>query len=674
MAGILVVLAGCATDEATTTSTDPIAPPAGAALVGQLEPLAVIGGGRATQASSSTGVGGVIATTIGLDQIDQDGRITAVPTGVDLPARDVILSPDGQFAIASGSTRTELWALGPTPTSTAGFDGVTAAAFTSDSATLITSTPSRITATAVGAPDTPRTLVDAPVGTELGTPTMTADGSVIVAPVSGDGVDIVSWDESSGPVAMDVFTEATTKIVRAELTDDGTRVLITTSSGDPFQESLASWSAAGGVAWEIDVGDLGMGTPWDVGADGGVLLADESGLRVIGPDGNVAAEWPFDGQQSVTTIVATRTGYAVAFSNSTLLFTGLDGTPIGPAVSTGQQLVDLEPLTGADGVVAVDLGGTVRSWSADGVALGESTTFRAGSVNDVVWSTDDAAVAFGSTAGLATVVDVADTSQVREFVHPEGNVDSVALGPDGSTLVTGVGERLSDIAFDDTVSLWNLTDGARAATSGGQGEDVNGCANFRNTVEFSPDGSVFAASSHDFTVSIHRADTGELLQTLPPHVSTVLDLAFSPTGDRLVTASDDGSVRVWNVGDFTLLSEFIGPPGGYWSLAFMPDGNSLVVSDLTGAIRQIDVATGSEILAYSGVTTRTGHLAVSPDGSLVAAASDGSSVGIWSTTTGNLVSQNSGHQAPVTSAVFSTDGSRLATGSGDATVRIWAVG
>ncbi len=71
-----------------------------------------------------------------------------------------------------------------------------------------------------------------------------------------------------------------------------------------------------------------MATPWDVGADGRVLLAGESSLRLIGLDGNVAAEWPFDGQQSATTIVATRSGYAIAFSNSTLLFTDLDGITV----------------------------------------------------------------------------------------------------------------------------------------------------------------------------------------------------------------------------------------------------------------------------------------------------------------------------------------------------------
>ena len=86
-------------------------------------------------------------------------------------------------------------------------------------------------------------------------------------------------------------------------------------------------------------------------------------------------------------------------------------------------------------------------------------------------------------------------------------------------MVTGVGERLSDVAFDDTVSLWTLADGVRTAQFGGEGEDVNGCANFRNTVAYSPTGDVFASASHDFTVALHRADTGEILTVLPAHVS-----------------------------------------------------------------------------------------------------------------------------------------------------------
>jgi WD40 repeat protein len=461
------------------------------------------------------------------------------------------------------------------------------------------------------------------------------------------------------------------KIVRAESTDDGQRLLVSTSTGDPFQAGLASWTAAGGVAWEIDMGSGGIGAAWSVGTDGRVLLADDTKLRLIGTDGTDQAELPFDGPQSVTAVVATQTGYAVAFSNSTLLFTNLDAVPFGPATPTGQPLIDLEPLASTDGVIAVNLAGDVRSWTGDGVQLGDTTVFQGGSVNDVALSGDDATVAFSSTDGLATVTSIADGADDVELVHPEGNVDSVAFSLDGGTLVTGVGQRLSDISFDDTVSVWDLTSATRVTEFGGEGEDVNGCANFRNTVEYSPDGGVFAATSHDFTVSIHDAATGEVVHVLPPHVSSVLDIAFSPSGDRLVTASDDGAVRVWQVADAELLAEYVGPPGGYWSLGFVPDGNSLVVSDLTGTLHRIDVMTGAELVTFEGTTTRTGRFDVSPDGAYVAGASDGNAVGVWSVETGQLLEQAEGHAAPVTSAVFSSDGTTLVTGSNDATIRLW---
>jgi WD40 repeat protein len=669
--GVLVVGTACSSGEAVTVVSDYAASPSGGSTDGLLQPVLVIGDGRATQASSATGTGGVIATTIGASVIDADATTTALPTALPLPLVDVVVASNGTAAVVSDATNSELWSLAPTPTLLAEFPGASAAAFTSDGATVVTSSPTNVSAAPVATSDSPRSLIDAPAGTDLGAVTMTPDGATVITPVSGDGADFITYSEATGAVPVDVFADPLKKIIRAELADDGQRLVFTTSTGDPFQAGLASWTPTAGVAWEIDAGPAGAGSAWATGSDGRVLLADESTLRLIGLDGAVVAEWPFDGPQSVTSVVATQTGYAVAYSNSTLLFTNLDGAPYGPAVPTGQPLIDLEPLASADGVVAVTPAGDVRSWAADGVELGNTTAFQGGAVNDVALSADDASVAFSSTSGTATVTSVANAAERTELVHPEGNVDSVAFSPDGSTLLTGVGQRLSDVSFDDTVSVWDLTTATRVTAFGGEGEDVNGCANFRNTVEYSLDGSVFAATSHDFTVSINDATSGAVLHVLPPHVSSVLDIAFSPTGDRLVTASDDGAVRVWQVDDAALLAEFVGPPGGYWSLDFVPDGNSLVVADLTGTLHRIDLMTGAELLTFAGTTTRTGRFDVSPDGAYVAGASDGNSVGIWSVETGQLLEQVEGHAGPVTSAVFASDGATLVTGSNDATVRVW---
>jgi WD40 repeat protein len=671
-ASLLLVLTACSSIESPPNAVDSGTQPPTDVSAGVLQEVSVIGAGRALQAASAAGAATVVATTIGVTVVDENGGATPFGSDVEPPASGITVSPDGTHAIVQGAARAELWSVEAAPALVAAFDTATHATFSADSSVLMTSSPLEVTTGAVAAAS--QTAIEAPAGTELGTATMTPDGLLIAAPVTGDGPDMITYTASTGSTAADIFAEPDRKVVRADFGGRPDRLLLQVSSTDPFEGQLAAWDpGAGQIVWETAAGSFSPSTAWDVGPDGRVLTGDGTTLRLIGLEGNVDGEWQLDATQTVTGIVATRSGYAVARSDGTLLLTGLDGARTGPSVAIGQRIVDLEPLTAVDGVVTVDAAGIVQVWRQDGTLLNEITSFRASAVNDVALSADGTSIAAAMAAGTVMVTDVTGSELPFLLEHPEGNVDSVAFSPAGDRLVTGVGERLSDIAFDDTVSTWSLADGLRTAQSGGEGEDVNGCANFRNTVRYSPNGDLFASASHDFTVEIHGADAGEVVATLPPHISTVLDVVFSPNGDRLVTSSDDGAVRVWSTADFALQSEFVGPPGGYWSLAFMPDGGSLIASDLTGAIRRIDVATGAEILTFGGSTTRNGRLAVSPDGAFVAAASDGNSIGVWSTETGQLIGSAEGHRSPVTSAVFSSDGSILVTGSGDTTVRTWRV-
>lgn len=674
---VLLVVASCSAESTVSTlegagveSVESVAPATG------LQALSVIGAGRATHAASAIGAGTLVATTIGVNVVNAEGAPTSISSSVEAPPSAVDASPDGRYAIVEGWDRTEVWSLDPTPTLVAEFDVPTYAMFTADSSTLVTSSGAEVATadvTAGAATSPPQVVITAGAGAELGTATMTPDGTVIAAPTSGDGADLVTYTAAGGAIVADIFAEPERKIARAEFGDGADRLVLEVTAGDPFEGQLAAWDpAARQLVWETPVGEFTPGSVWDVGADGRVLTAEGSTLRLIGLAGNADGEWQLGDTRSATAIAATASGYAVALSDSTLVLTGIDGDSSASSIAIGRRIVHLERLTGTDGVLTVDEAGEVRTWGPDGTQLNEITSFRTGAVNDVAITADGSTVAAASTAGTVVITDVTGSAP-RALEHPEGNVDSVDFSPDGTRLVTGVGERLSDVAFDDTVSLWNLDDSVRAARFGGEGEDVNGCANFRNTVAFSPNGDLFASSSHDFTVALHRADTGEIDTILPAHVSTMLDLSFSPTGDRLVTSSDDGAVRVWDVETTEMINEFIGPPGGYWSVAFLPDGERLAVGDLTGALRLISVSDGAELLALAGTTSRTGRPSVSPDGSLLAAPADGNAVGIWSTQTGQLVTTADGHRMPVTSTAFSSDGSILVTGSGDTTVRTWRV-
>lgn len=667
----LLVLGACSGSTGTPTVPD-AAQPGGQDEAGSLVPVAVLGNGLAIDAASADGAGGLVVTSIGVNLIGGDGAEVRVPTTVDTRSARVLMAADARHGVVTDYQTTELWSLGPAPSLIQRFEGATPVGFARDGSALVTSTPEAVTSTSLDPDIESHVVLEAPEGAVLGPATMSSDGATIAAQVSGVDADFVIRRDGQDPATVDVFSDSAMHVDDLRVTDDGGRLLMQTNAGDPFARGLASWNArTSSLEWDLGPDEMGDEVSWTVGADGRVLLADPSRLRIVGTDGTIGPDQPLDASGRRPIVAATAQHYAMTSGDGVVRFLGLDGTSTGAVFDAGRPVVSLDPVVSADGVISVDASGVVRTIAGNGDTIWTSEAYRSSAVNDVALSSDDADIAYVSTDGAVTIGSTEHPDALR-FTQPEGSVDAVTFSPDGELLVTAVAQRLSDVAFDDTISFWNPGDATLLTAFGGEGEDVNGCANFRAGVAFSPDGSQLATASHDFSVNIHDAD-GSLHTTLPPGSSTILDLAFSPDGQRLVTTSDDGYVRVWDTDSYDLVREFIGPPGGYWSIAFSSDGSTLVASDITGSLRSIDVESGAETMTFEGTTTRTGRFAMSPDGSLVAGATDGTAIGIWSTSTGELLSTTDGHHMAVTSAVFSSDGSELITGSGDGTVRVWAV-
>ncbi len=283
-------------------------------------------------------------------------------------------------------------------------------------------------------------------------------------------------------------------------------------------------------------------------------------------------------------------------------------------------------------------------------------------------------------------------SRVRLTIpaHEPGAFINVAFSPDGS--------RLATASADETVKVWDSTNGELLFTVAG------------HAVAFRPDGKELATILSDRTVRLWDAETGNeiplpgpidagdglmfspegsrLVTVTPVNLPRIWDLRtaqevasfpghtdyvsfafFSPNGARLLSTSDDGTARVWNAATGEELFQLAGHPGWVWTAAFSPNGRRIVTISENQAVIW-DAATGEKLFTLNGMNALYAA-AFSPDRTRLATGGLDRKVKIWDAASGSELFTLAGHTGAVFSLAFSPDGTRLATGSDDGTVRIW---
>ena len=236
-------------------------------------------------------------------------------------------------------------------------------------------------------------------------------------------------------------------------------------------------------------------------------------------------------------------------------------------------------------------------------------------------------------------------------------VSSVEFSPDGKLFATG------DASGE--VRLWQVRDGKQCLICHGHEDWVQ-------SVAFNSSGQLLVSGSGDYTVRLWNVRTGECLRVFTGHSDRVRSVKFDPTGQIIASASADKTIKLWNVDTGKCLRTIDGHTDRVRAIAFKPNEQIIASASEDRTVKLWDIHTGQCLRTLLGHDNWVMAIDFSPDGQIASAGAD-QTVKLWHGDTGECFRTLEGHDDFIRAVRFSPDGNRIASASSDTTVRLWDV-
>lgn len=256
-------------------------------------------------------------------------------------------------------------------------------------------------------------------------------------------------------------------------------------------------------------------------------------------------------------------------------------------------------LVAGETLTLVDLAGGRQPKKFSGVGGG---TQRA-----ALFSADGQRIYGASSKGMLVSGAASGVKIERKVKAHDGEINALALSPDGKWLASGGEDKL--------IKFWDAATFAAGNSPGAMPATIQ-------SLVFSPNGGELAAAGDDGAIIIFNLKTGAR-QTPIASGDTVNALAWSPDGKLLASAGNSDQIQLWNPATGKLAHGF--PRQSSWvsRLLFMPDGHRIAALSADKTLRIFRVDTGELLEGFTaGGDDDVTALALLADGTLVTGGRD----------------------------------------------------
>lgn len=216
---------------------------------------------------------------------------------------------------------------------------------------------------------------------------------------------------------------------------------------------------------------------------------------------------------------------------------------------------------------------------------------------------------------------------------------------------------------NETIKLWNINSGECINTLRGHTSSVN-------SIVLTPDKKTLISGSSDKTIKLWDIKSGKCIKTLSGHTNWINELAVTPDGNSILSIMDkDKTIKLWDIKSGKCIKAFFGHTDWINELAITPDGNKLISRD-SDLIKIWDIKSGKCIKTLKNSVS---SLAITPDGKTIITGGSmyNEDIELFDIRSGECIQSLKGHTHQINTVAVTPDGKTIISGSLDKKIKIW---